>query len=638
MDAVRKKRSEDGQAQTRRMELEQQLAALRDQEAVLLRQIELLKARSAGPAQKAPKLDQLVPTPPKRLQVEPKDYDEKLAQVKADQEQRITAYWRELRKTVSAVANSKSTKTWFDTPVLESTYATPSFIEQYTAVIKHPMDFRTIMGKLGKDDSQRQYKHPDEVANDVRLIVSNCELYNGSASTVPVASAARTLQKTWESKWQSDPDGLKPRWEAEMLRQQAEKEELRDLEKAAKGSLPDKIQYFDNSVRRRIEELRTVKPFGDSVFSWEQKRKLSISLSCLPAEHLSGVIEVIAAHQQLAEDSNGELLLDLDALSDPVLHKIQVYVDSVENSKGKDKAKPGTQHSGDGSALRADVKAGVNAEPPTAAAPGSAAPGTAAATVENGHASVQPTSDRAGNADDKSAKSKSNADQTEPSVTAKDGSGSDSGSSSSSSSSSSGSSDSDDSNSNSENTNQGADSNDEAGSKEKVESTMPDADKRWTQTQSLEGGDVSALVSRTDAGKKQPEILRNADPKKSIEVENANDWALEVLEEAEGAGKNAAAPEPAPADPLWNDFARKEAELDRERKAKAEEEEKRKAEQVQEEAEASQKRKAVELQGADEEKERLEREQKRLRELNEINRIGADEESEMADDDLAFGE
>jgi hypothetical protein len=53
-------------------------------------------------------------------------------------------------------------------------------LSDYYQIIKKPMDLGTVKKKL----ENREYATPDEFAADVRLIFSNCYLYNGPNTDV----------------------------------------------------------------------------------------------------------------------------------------------------------------------------------------------------------------------------------------------------------------------------------------------------------------------------------------------------------------------------------------------------------------------------------------------------------------------
>jgi len=67
----------------------------------------------------------------------------------------------------------------------------------YKKVVKHPMDITTIKKRL--DSTKDGYKCRDDFVADVRLIFSNCELFNEDDS--PVGKAGYALRALFETRW-----------------------------------------------------------------------------------------------------------------------------------------------------------------------------------------------------------------------------------------------------------------------------------------------------------------------------------------------------------------------------------------------------------------------------------------------------
>ena len=65
----------------------------------------------------------------------------------------------------------------------------------YKKIIKHPMDLTTIKKKL----ESGSVKTRDEFVSDVRLIFSNCELFNEDES--PVGIAGHDMRSHFEARW-----------------------------------------------------------------------------------------------------------------------------------------------------------------------------------------------------------------------------------------------------------------------------------------------------------------------------------------------------------------------------------------------------------------------------------------------------
>jgi hypothetical protein len=65
----------------------------------------------------------------------------------------------------------------------------------YKKVIKQPMDLATMKKKLDANG----YKLRDDFVEDIRLIFSNCELFNEDDS--PVGKAGHAMRSHFEARW-----------------------------------------------------------------------------------------------------------------------------------------------------------------------------------------------------------------------------------------------------------------------------------------------------------------------------------------------------------------------------------------------------------------------------------------------------
>ena len=75
-------------------------------------------------------------------------------------------------------------------------------LTDYPQIIKHPMDLGTIRTKLknnNNNNNNNTYKTFYQVAEDVRLVWSNCMTYNADGSDF--YKLAESLQKKWEEKY-----------------------------------------------------------------------------------------------------------------------------------------------------------------------------------------------------------------------------------------------------------------------------------------------------------------------------------------------------------------------------------------------------------------------------------------------------
>jgi len=84
----------------------------------------------------------------------------------------------------------------FSTPVDAEDLNLPD----YHQIIKHPMDLGTVKKKL----ENREYATPEEFASDVRLVFSNCYLYNRPETDV--VAMCKKVEQMFENKYAKMPD------------------------------------------------------------------------------------------------------------------------------------------------------------------------------------------------------------------------------------------------------------------------------------------------------------------------------------------------------------------------------------------------------------------------------------------------
>lgn len=218
MSDIRPKRSSDELPTNRRQELEEQLAALRDQETVLTRTIELVQAQIAAANKGASGPLGRTASLPARPTADLKDYEARCRQVREEQKRRSKQLWTELRRLVRGIKSVATYMNCFGKPVRETQWGMlDANWAHYRSVIQEPMDLRTVWERLGDDESKRTYSSPSEALRDLRLIHQNAQQYRGHAS---VTEAANQLESALNSKWRAAQ--LDEKWATEQQRQQRE--------------------------------------------------------------------------------------------------------------------------------------------------------------------------------------------------------------------------------------------------------------------------------------------------------------------------------------------------------------------------------------------------------------------------------
>ncbi|XP_041370721.1 bromodomain-containing protein 3-like isoform X2 [Gigantopelta aegis] len=150
-------------------------------------------------------------------------------------------------------------------------------LHDYYDIIKKPMDLGTIRRKL----ESREYSTPSEVAEDVRVIFTNCYRYNPPESDVVMMG--RKLQDVFEMKYAKMPDEPPPPPEPEhpppVLTVINKMGKLSDMSSSS-GSEDSDID--DDSEEEREKQLKELQ---------EQFQKIQDQLANLTREHMSRLKE-----------------------------------------------------------------------------------------------------------------------------------------------------------------------------------------------------------------------------------------------------------------------------------------------------------------------------------------------------------
>ena len=168
---------------------------------------------------------------------------------------------------------------------------TPESLVGYDNVIQHPMDLRTVLGRI----LHRRYTSEDQVYTDLCLIASNCELFNGSSHPL-VTTNVKPFREEVDAIWKGlYPGAMLPRAASRSL-----------LSRSHSRELAPEYVVLRERVKARIEKLQEREPEG--------------------MEELLDVINR-EAPQAMAPDEDGDIVLNLEELTDPVrLQKIDSYL------------------------------------------------------------------------------------------------------------------------------------------------------------------------------------------------------------------------------------------------------------------------------------------------------------------------
>lgn len=216
-------------------------------------------------------------------------------------------------------------------PFLEPVDAVKLNIPDYYDIIQHPMDFGTIEKRI----QDGYYDSPLKFRDDVRLVFSNCRTYNKPGQDVRFMGDS--LESVFEKRWENSR--IESKLEEEKSRLAAEEEEIENTP-IMSDSIPDAqaLQSQLANLSRELEEIKGGKkghmrsPDMDfrptRAMTFDEKRNLSVNLGNLPGEKLSRVVEIIQQGTGDINQGEDEIELDIDALDNDTLWRLDRYVKS----------------------------------------------------------------------------------------------------------------------------------------------------------------------------------------------------------------------------------------------------------------------------------------------------------------------
>lgn len=229
----------------------------------------------------------------------------------------------------------------FNQPVDPVALNIPDYFEKIT----NPMDFSTIQKKM--DSSQ--YTNVDDFAEDIRLVFTNCFSYNPPTSQI--CHMAGTLSKLFEKKFKQvrDKQSRDEITEMESIIVELKSEHhklLQELQKLIKDTgstspeptpetpMPVGTPEVTATPRARKSEEESVKAELVPPFAFEQKQKLTERVNDLSPENLQRLVDLITA--EMGDPlKNGELEIDLESMSDSILHKLDQFITQALNEQFK---------------------------------------------------------------------------------------------------------------------------------------------------------------------------------------------------------------------------------------------------------------------------------------------------------------
>ena len=254
---------------------------------------------------------------------------QKKQKVLKDRAKRMQNLWSQCATIVKQVKQNK--QAWpFHMPVDPVALNLPD----YFAIVKKPISIKDIIDKLGGPDGKnpnKTYQSPLELRDDMRQMFDNCRLYNQPGQDVRIMGDI--ISDLFEKKWQNS--NLEGKYMMEMDIQKLEDDALLAGGAVATTSAAPTAGVV--AAAPKPAPRPTPKPVPAlQAMSFEQKRKLSVSLGMMPADKLARVVEIInSGPSQLATGDDDEIELDIDALDNVTLWKLDDYVNACKKKKPK---------------------------------------------------------------------------------------------------------------------------------------------------------------------------------------------------------------------------------------------------------------------------------------------------------------
>ena len=209
----------------------------------------------------------------------------------------------------------------------------PSYVE----VIKHPMDFKKIREKLGKN----QYQDLKSFKNDVDLIWQNCIQYNGTRSDVGLYSLQlrSNFNELWDIHNSITENTAKDAFRSIKLKDEARSlldNTITDLFRFPKHPpfrpiIPEKSKRVKDksSVIRHPIEIKTDR-LNENLTA-DEKQKLARKIdNCIPAL-LGDVIDIL--RESLHIDISKENIIPFSDIDTPVLRRIEAVMREAKDKE-----------------------------------------------------------------------------------------------------------------------------------------------------------------------------------------------------------------------------------------------------------------------------------------------------------------
>lgn len=199
-------------------------------------------------------------------------------------------------------------------------------VTDYYNVIKKPMDLGTLKQRL----HQGYYSTPQQFAEDMRQIWTNCHLYNKKET--PIDRAGRQAEQLFQEKWNRSgfaaADARARRNNAGVAAPKFEPNEYgppeKKLQRRSSGSKNGRTTAKKNGMDHGYAA-----PMPKNPVTFDRQKEMATILSALDGDELEGAIKLIREDESMADAGGEELELDFDVLSPLTISKLDRYLRRV---------------------------------------------------------------------------------------------------------------------------------------------------------------------------------------------------------------------------------------------------------------------------------------------------------------------
>ncbi|CBK21704.2 uncharacterized protein [Blastocystis hominis] len=233
-------------------------------------------------------------------------------------------------------------------------------LSDYFDVVKHPMDFSTILSQI----ENHELRSKDEFASKVNLVFDNALLYNSKGSDVHIMASelqslfAKEMETITGQIFAAGPDAQAPTYYVPSRRERAplpdippklprvsesrpaksSAEKARLAQKEEMEMMKSRIQQLEGELSRMTQEVNERQGKGEKALdarpmTMEEKKALSMEINQLKGSDLEEVVRIVWGQMAGEQMQQNDIELDLSAMPNETLRKLERYIVQCKEAK-----------------------------------------------------------------------------------------------------------------------------------------------------------------------------------------------------------------------------------------------------------------------------------------------------------------